>query len=615
MARAINREIIDAADRHGADAVLRVVDAKRASFNAVNLSTAINRLYKLTARGDRGGGGGVDARYDILTRMIREKAPFFGARESSNIMHGVASLHANGALPDVDAALATTMLDAVERNAATLDAQGVSTVLRALWTLPVASRVVTDAQLEALRDRLDATQWQQQQTGYVLASTPTPMPTPTPTTTRKSSTRDHRNDDAGFNAQHVANVYTSLTKLPRMYRAMRASSWATLTRSAETHAPRMNAIEAANAVAAIGKLPPAAAALSPRAWRSLLTRVVDHADAMNARQVTATYSGLYKLFFNAHGEGATRALQSGDDVEILWTRLASAAVRTAPQMDAQAVATTLNALAMLRAKAPAAYVSVQGGGGGGTRGWDALAEAVVREAPAFTPQGVALVIDAAKKLRYLHEAIKRVVVVGGVVPPPGISIRSRGGGGGGDDDVEGGDNAAAAAANSSAASPPRTSDGYRALALAVERVAEEMNAMELVNAFSALAWRAELRNGLRVPRGWDALYDALVGKLAEIKAGDRTREHAHRTRWAKKTARALKMIQHGGVEDGFGMGVALHEDLEGSAFHARGDDFASIRERELEPVFGGWREGECVPGHWGDEDGGGGGREDDDMMR
>ena len=194
------------------------------------------------------------------------------------------------------------------------------------------------------------------------------------------------------------------------------------------------------------------------------------APQMNAQDIANTLNALGKI------EAAAEEVSSEG-----WSHFATAVERTSGAMKAQDVSNVVNAYAETRAtKAPEAVSDA---------GWRSLAAAAKRTAPAMTSQGLALAVDAAKKLDAFAMAI---------------------------DD-----------------------DGWNQLARQVPRVARDFNALEIVLVLSAAGWKLELAKALaRVDGGWDAAIASVERHMDAIKKG----YPPDSWKLARKTVNSLRFI-------------------------------------------------------------------------
>ena len=137
-------------------------------------------------------------------------------------------------------------------------------------------------------------------------------------------------------ARHVANVVHGLGVLcaDRGAGDVDAETAGEGMLAVEREIDSMNPQAIANVYNGLTKLPAAAAAMSPERWRRLSEAASHLAPEMTAQGIANTLNALGKI------DAAERAVSSGAG----WSRLIEAAERLAPKMNAQSIANVLNAL-------------------------------------------------------------------------------------------------------------------------------------------------------------------------------------------------------------------------------------------------------------------------------
>ena len=255
---------------------------------------------------------------------------------------------------------------------------------------------------------------------------------------------------------------------------MSLERWRRLSEAASRFAAEMNSQDIANTLNALGKIDAAERAVSSWAgWSRLIGAAERRAPEMNAQDIAHVLNALGKI------SAAAEAVSSAG-----WSRFATAVERTSGARNAQEMSNVVNAYAEMRMRVPEAPEAVS------AAGWRSLAAAARRTAPALESQGIALTVDATKKLDAFAMAI---------------------------DD-----------------------DGWNQLARQVPRVARDFNEQEVVLVLSAVGWKRELAKALaRVDWGWDALIAGVERHLEAIKKGWRPDDLMND---ARKTGCAIMLI-------------------------------------------------------------------------
>ena len=318
-----------------------------------------------------------------------------------------------------------------------------------------------------------------------------------------------------FRAQAVANVIHGLGVLCADKGAgdVDAETAGELLLAVERNAGGFIAQNVSNVYNGLTKLPAAAAAISPEGWRRLSEAASRLTPEMKAQEIANTLNALGKV------DAAAEVVSSGTG----WSRLIGAAERLTPEMNNQNIANVLNALG----KIDAAAVKVS------SAGWSHFATAVERTSGVMIAQNVSNVVNAYAEMRRVPEAPEAVSDAGwrslaAAARRTAPAMKSQ-------------ELALTvdAAKKLDAFAMTIDDDGWDQLARQVPRLARDFNAQAIVLVLSAAGWKLELSKALAlVDGGWDAVIAGVERHLDAIKKGyppDLGKE-------ARKTRHAIMLI-------------------------------------------------------------------------